>query len=62
MVYPNGGHNIRVQDPEWLNEQLHLHFKKAKSAPKSYDLIPSVSCESFVTAELDESEDEIVYF
>jgi hypothetical protein len=64
IIYPGGGHNLRVQDPGWLNEQLYLHFKKAR---KNYDLvydpvIPSASCESFVTAEFNDSEDESLYF
>ncbi len=29
IVYPDGGHNLRLQDPKWTNQKLLLHFKEA---------------------------------
>lgn len=61
VIYPNGGHNIRLQDPQWQNEKLLHHFRRGMTAIAKYssmDLFRSESFESFVTAEY-ESEGEL---
>lgn len=57
VIYPNGGHNLRLQDPKWQNDKLLYHFQKAidlkvKSTPNF--ISKSESLDSFVTAEFDE--------
>jgi hypothetical protein len=51
IIYPNGGHNIRLQDPEWLNEKLLSNFRKGFKTAYHYALTSSCSFDSFVTAE-----------
>ncbi|KAJ3306697.1 hypothetical protein HDV03_004328 [Kappamyces sp. JEL0829] len=56
VIYPNGGHNIRLQDPQWLNERLLLHFRRGLNMAHQYGLTSSDSFDSFVTAEYNDEE------
>ena len=61
VIYPNGGHNLRLQDPQWHNEKLLHHFRRGFNLTAKYslsDLMRTDSYDSFVTAEYDDDDED----